>query len=102
MRKSYPLAFTSVRICKGFFKVSDIVPLNENIFTGKEVLRSFVTDKEPTELSPVENRPTDTRVSTNSETEKNLSALATVEQTVPSSLAMNWILQLVNLLFLPT
>lgn len=85
-----------------FSKVSDIVPLNENIFTDEEVLRSFVTDKELTELSPVENRPTNTRVSLNSETEKNLSALATVEQTAPSSPAMNWILQLVNLLFFPT
>lgn len=42
--KGYPLAFTSSNICNGF-KVSGIVPLNENIFSDDEYLCSYVTDR---------------------------------------------------------
>lgn len=42
--KAYPRAFTNSNICSGF-KVTGIVPLDENIFTDDEFLTSYVTDR---------------------------------------------------------
>jgi hypothetical protein len=59
---AYPLAFTTRNILAGF-RVSGIVPYNENIFQDYEFLSSFITDRP--EPIPDPNTPSTSSVETN-------------------------------------